>query len=128
MEIVIHILLPKISSASANYREGQMRSEQEIQKALDAINNSELAMILYESQRNTLMWVLDGSPWKDADVELPEHMEKVLVMIDYGPVRDRIGIAYRIAGKVWSPYQTDNVTHWMPLPAPPKEGNDESAD
>ena len=57
--------------------------------------------------------------WISVKDRLPERMQPVIVCRDNGKVEQ----GYRDVGDWWKVYgtRTKNVTHWMPLPEPPKE-------
>ena len=65
------------------------------------------------------------SNWISVKQRLPELNEKVLTLDKWGHIRDRELYAF-IAGTVL--FRPDglrpgkDITHWMPLPEPPKEG------
>ena len=59
--------------------------------------------------------------WISVKDELPIETDDYLVCLPNG----HIHIGYWMSGEFWSTgYYTSSweVTHWMPLPAPPKEG------
>lgn len=65
--------------------------------------------------------------WVSVDNSLPEHGTPVLIITDYGKM-DVCHLGYG-SGKnlAWynhmrSQHTNGGVTHWMPLPAPPKSG------
>ena len=83
---------------------------------------------IHPMYQNTLREIVDDEPtiptprWVRCEDRLPDIAEKVLV---YN--RGQIFTAWRTSfsepiGK-WDSYdfQTDDITHWMPLPEPPKE-------
>ena len=57
--------------------------------------------------------------WISVNDRLPERMQPVIVCRDNGKVEQ----GYRDVGDWWKVYgtRTKKVTHWMPLPEPPKE-------
>lgn len=58
--------------------------------------------------------------WIPVTERLPEKHIRVLLYAKLSPKRDYIGVDYINADENW--YTTPNVTHWMPLPEPPKDG------
>lgn len=57
--------------------------------------------------------------WIPVTERLPEPGVMVLVF----DIDEDIGIDYRQTRYTWSCYSECEVTHWMPLPAPPKAGD-----
>lgn len=57
--------------------------------------------------------------WISVKDRLPEYMRPVIVCRKGGKVEQ----GHRDIGDWWKVYgtRTKNVTHWMPLPEPPKE-------
>jgi hypothetical protein len=60
--------------------------------------------------------------WISVEDRLPEIADTVIVYIQNGV----IDIAWRTPGGNWDTYsgrffKDDKITHWMPLPKPPKE-------
>ena len=61
-----------------------------------------------------------GGKWISVTERLPEPFETVLV---YDSTGKRIEAAYMTRHKEWLGVMIKNeITHWMPLPEPPKEG------
>ena len=61
------------------------------------------------------------SKWISVKERLPEALEAVLIV--YAPTNEAIG-DYRMECWNWpidAVYGTQFITHWMPLPEPPKE-------
>jgi nuclear transport factor 2 (NTF2) superfamily protein len=56
-----------------------------------------------------------ASPWRRVEEELPKQGEWVLVVSRFARMR----IDFMDSKGRW--YRTCGVTHWMPLPEPPKE-------
>lgn len=60
--------------------------------------------------------------WISVEDELPEHAEDVLVFTK----NETYSLGHYFYGDGWSLEEdtivTDYVTHWMPLPSPPEEG------
>ena len=64
------------------------------------------------------------SNWISVEYKLPHIEKEVLLLLDYGDYEVRIGY-YSLYG-VWMfgdsmDVAGASVTHWMPLPEPPKE-------
>jgi hypothetical protein len=53
--------------------------------------------------------------WISVDDRLPEKYSQVLAFTDYG---DTDSVYFFALDKTWG--HPDKITHWMPLPAPPK--------
>lgn len=73
-------------------------------------------------------WADENPQWISVDDQLPPYNEKVLVF--YG-IDKYIGIAYLenvyISKQTfWNDGRREvfHISHWMPLPAPPKKGGD----
>lgn len=71
--------------------------------------------------------------WISVKDRLPEKSGDVLVYIAYRREHGRVTVvpysdrykAFNTRDEYVSPkYKIDGVTHWMPLPEPPKEGNE----
>lgn len=63
--------------------------------------------------------------WISVKDRLPEQMKKVLTTVEYdfnGKHYRNLKIAYYDGNGKWEPLsrQTDEITHWMPLPEPPE--------
>lgn len=57
--------------------------------------------------------------WISVDERLPEDRKDVLVYLKGGDFR----VSHCAAGGYWQIWTRElDVTHWMPLPDPPKEG------
>ena len=71
-------------------------------------------------------WNQRADGWISVNERLPEEDVDVLVNVWYAK-SNNVHIDYLIAsgdeitGHEWNSYATDCVTHWRPLPAPPKE-------
>lgn len=66
--------------------------------------------------------------WISVKERLPESGTRVLVMrIDHVTKKPFYDLLWFANGKWWIRHFTDDyaVTHWMPLPEPPKEGGRE---
>ena len=62
---------------------------------------------------------LERPRWIPVTERLPEPLEDVLV---YDPQDNRVAEAYMTRPKEWVGVRINHeVTHWMPLPEPPKE-------
>ena len=64
--------------------------------------------------------------WISVKDRLPEQMKKVLTTVEYdfnGKHYRHLKIAYYDGNGKWEPLsrQTDEITHWMPLPDPPED-------
>ena len=64
--------------------------------------------------------------WTSVKDRLPEQMKKVLATVEYdfnGKHYRNLKIAYYDGNGKWEPLsrQTDEITHWMPLPDPPED-------
>ena len=88
-------------------------------------NGSELVPIFRMRQ-----WFehLNGAEWISVKERLPELGEEVLVYYHWitppekaSITRDSMHIHDRSMKPVWGKHRNDKVTHWMPLPEPPKE-------
>ena len=78
---------------------------------------------LIEEQEERIAIMSEGGLWIPVTDRLPQDDEDVLVWVN-GTHRD---MAYRDEG-VWYDEEHNhlkNITHWMPLPEPPKEGEAE---
>ena len=58
---------------------------------------------------------MDDLNWISVEDRLPEKYSQVLVFTDYG---DTDSVYFFALDKTWG--HPDKVTHWMPLPEPPK--------
>lgn len=70
--------------------------------------------------------VAEATPkWIPVTESLPGICEPVLVCCDFmGGKAFRVSDRYGKNGMLWTGVpQSQKVTHWMPLPEPPKEGN-----
>lgn len=69
-------------------------------------------------------YILDVSAWIDVKDRLPEPKKLVLVYTPNSPAFDIMSTDYIRINKsgecLWDIYARDEVTHWMPLPEPPK--------
>ena len=77
---------------------------------------------LHEAQRQNLITLMNEDPemeWIPVTERLPSVGEKVLV-IAIGKGKQYVETDTLLATGEWFDY--GNVTHWMPLPEPPKEG------
>ena len=85
-------------------------------------HNSYSTLMLYEVA--DMIWdapAVDAAQWVSVEEMLPEEVENVLVFSRHGDVT-WIQTAYRIKKHWWQmggPISS-YVTHWMPLPEPPK--------
>ena len=80
----------------------------------------DMAGIIEDQQERIDIMAADMPEWISVDERLPQNDEDVLVWVN-GTHRD---MAYRDEG-VWYDEEHNhlkNITHWMPLPKPPKEG------
>ena len=72
---------------------------------------------------NSVRFEYDGPRWISVEERLPEDYEDVVIIMRNG-ASSWYRVAYREYGG-WSlgggRRVTDEVTHWMPLPEPPKE-------
>ena len=78
---------------------------------------------MLESLSRMLDELTEGQRWIPVSERFPEDDEDVLVWVN-GTHRD---MAYRDEG-VWYDEEHNhlkNITHWMPLPKPPKDGEQE---
>ena len=62
--------------------------------------------------------------WISVDDRLPNELQDVLSFDDFNGIGHTIyrAKAFKKANVVW---EQTNVTHWMPLPSPPKEQDNE---
>lgn len=69
---------------------------------------------------------LEQQTWIPVSERLPDTWKAVIVCRDFD-FPDCISIEWRTLTKEWSNdnAHNPNVTHWMPLPTPPKENADE---
>lgn len=60
--------------------------------------------------------------WISVDERLPESLQRVLAINTRGDMFTSVYISFATGKNAWStPYSyLGNVTHWMPLPEPPK--------
>lgn len=61
--------------------------------------------------------------WIPVTERLPDHYTDVIVFSRQGD-STAVGLAYRMRNRWYCPYDVyvgEYVTHWMPLPEPPKE-------
>ena len=94
------------------------KHEDVVYQAADAIE--ELSR-LHEAQRQNLITLMNEDPemeWIPVTERLPSVGEKVLV-ITIGKGKQYVETDMLLATGEWFDY--GNVTHWMPLPEPPKE-------
>ena len=56
--------------------------------------------------------------WIPVEERLPDNAKEVIVILDNG----YITVSWRSCDNSWYISDTRKVTHWMPLPEPPKEG------
>ena len=59
--------------------------------------------------------------WINASDRLPEELKEVLVVTQSKNGSRNIDKGYRLDGR-WIHRGCANITHWMQLPEPPKEG------
>lgn len=59
------------------------------------------------------------SEWISVKDELPDLNKEVLVNIKL-PSRNKVSLSYNSTLGGWQCGYGENITHWMPLPAPPK--------
>ena len=61
--------------------------------------------------------------WIPVTERLPEHFRPVIVCREKGKGEYIVEQGFKDVGDWWKVYgtRTKNVTHWMPLPEPPKE-------
>ena len=86
-----------------------------------------------EAQQRRIAELEEQRRWIPVTERLPGHSENVLVRVtgSFGNVvlEDAYLLAEYIAGdgwilEMWPEIEGPNVTHWMPLPEPPKEVGD----
>lgn len=72
------------------------------------------------------------SDWISVDDRLPEQESPVLIIIKHSHHNIlQAAFDYRVGSEGWYDFQSEEevdfnvVTHWMPLPTPPKESEDE---
>jgi hypothetical protein len=79
---------------------------------------------------NSVRFEYDGPRWISVEERLPENEQ---IVIGYTPCDGYMFVGYYREEKNWkqwyivtamrsTKYMTKKVTHWMPLPEPPKEG------
>ena len=63
--------------------------------------------------------------WIPVTERIPEHFSPVIVCREKGKGEYVVEQGFKDVGDWWKVYgtRTKNVTHWMPLPEPPKEGH-----
>ena len=61
--------------------------------------------------------------WIPVTERLPEHFRPVIVCRERGKGEYIVEQGFKDVGDWWKVYgtRTKNVTHWMPMPEPPKE-------
>ena len=74
-------------------------------------------------------YALDAAPcWISVEDELPKTETEVL-MVSSGSTDILYGYRSKIGKNRWYCYNDDdfwhNITHWMPIPEPPKKGGEE---
>jgi hypothetical protein len=87
---------------------------------------------LMPSVASTLKQYVDAQPtvdaapvWISVKDRLPEKFKPVIVCREDGKGQPIVEQGYKDIGDWWKVYgtRTKHVTHWMPMPEPPKEGN-----
>lgn len=79
-----------------------------------------LALIKHlESERDAALAKVPR--WISVEDMLPENFRSVIILRDDVPNGGLSEVGWRI-GEYWSVPNGVKVTHWMPLPEPPKEG------
>ena len=86
------------------------------------LHQSDVIEVLVEALKVALT---KTSRWISIKDRQPERGSDVLVYVPrYHPHNNRRHARYSINGR-WQNVRGELVTHWMPLPEPPKENNDE---
>ena len=114
--------------AFANFGKGNERTVKEFLEIEDLIHSMDAELTLVKKERDDLRKGMEAatslldeyaqtSPrWISVEERLPEEAESVLVRIRLCDAT-WYEVAHRINGR-WS---TTCITHWMPIPQPPKE-------
>lgn len=88
----------------------------------------QLESVLYAEQVDDAPTVEPASPWHRVEEELPKYGQDVLAARLYGADSDgwayEVIIAHVCEVRGTNYWNATNVTHWMPLPEPPKEDAD----
>ena len=107
LKVAIRRLLNRVNRVTCNHRHGQPVREQD----LTDLSNYQITFehILENSEALSPQWI-------SVEDRLPEESQTVLAIFDHG---DKKEIALATLDRWW---KVNSITHWMPLPQPPREG------
>lgn len=93
------------------------------EKAVCRLDHNEITVGEFEAEIAVLKDVEPAQKWIPVTESLPGICEPVLVCCDFmGGKAFRVSDRYGKNGMLWTGVpQSQKVTHWMPLPEPPKE-------
>ena len=66
--------------------------------------------------------IMSEGGWHDAEKDPPKETDCYIVRIDYGVGQMTTMREYISSEGKWLMSREEKITHWMPMPKPPKEG------
>ena len=90
----------------------------------DAIKVIEYLEKKVEDQQERIAIMSEGG-WHDAEKDPPKETDCYIVRIDYGIGQMTTMREYISSESKWLMSREEKITHWMPMPEPPKEGEQE---
>ena len=93
-------------------------SDHEVHELLTAIQK------VIEDQEERIAIMSEGG-WHNAEKDSPKETDCYIVRIDYGVGQMTTMREYVSSGGKWLKSIEEKITHWMPMPKPPKEGEQE---
>ncbi len=106
-----------LSSVRANLAD--MPESEAYTEAKKRIENMEK---IIEDQEERIAIMSEGC-WHDAEKDSPKETDCYIVRIDYGVGQMTTMREYVSSEGKWLMSREEKITHWMPLPKPPKEGD-----
>lgn len=79
------------------------------------------AVRIIEEQEERIAIMSEGG-WHDAEKDPPEETDCYIVRIDFGIGQMTTMREYVSSEGRWLMSREEKITHWMPFPEPPKEG------
>ena len=103
-------------------RKGQI--EKEAKKFAKEIDDWEIAEDVQDAFEQGAQWADEHPNWVSVEEELPNDSDDKLVALDNGRLSTDF---WNYVDGHWEGYccTEEHVTHWMPLPKPPKKGGEE---